>query len=132
MWILVAVGVFSVGVIGESLLRDLARDRLTGIPEGALPAALGVKGSVQPDFLWAGEAWHLELTNAGSTPVTSCVVVFDGKTDPGPTRPFTLLPGSSFVLYYNHDHANAPAVLPRRLTLRTAQGTFTWDIRRGP
>lgn len=122
-----SLGLIVAGSLGEHALRSLQREHLMGIPD-APGAPLAIDGGVMPDFLWGGEAWGLALHNVRSAPLAGCLVEFD---EPGlypKSGSFTLAPGASFKLYWNHDHTNAQHTLPTRLTLTCASGTWTWRI----
>ncbi len=83
---------FLVGLFVESHIRSLRRKPIPVVVEATVPAR--VKAYVQPDFLWAGEAWWIEVT--ADVPL---VIDLDGKWN-------ALLPSGTNTIYSNHDANN--------------------------
>ncbi len=90
--LLAAILVFVLGIFAESYIRSLARKPIPILLEGALGA--NVVAHVQPDFLWAGEAWWIEVKC--ETPV---LIDLDGEWK-------ALIPPGSNKIYSNHDVNN--------------------------
>ena len=81
-----------IGVFLECYLRSLAREP---IPVTIAPdARANAKAFVEPDFLWAGKAWWIDVE--ADVPI---VLDIDGTWS-------AVVPPGSHSIYANHDHNN--------------------------
>jgi hypothetical protein len=90
--VLAVILLFVLGVFAESYIRSLARKPIPVLFEGTLRAK--VAAHVQPDFLWAGEAWWIEVKS--DAPVS---INLDGKWD-------AVIPAGTNTICSNHDVNN--------------------------
>jgi hypothetical protein len=89
---ILAVGAIPVTVI---FIESAVRSHQGGnLPIDGLPIEKAtVTGKWQPDFLWAGKAWWIEVESA--VPLHVCIDGWQGK-----------IPTGIHSLYSNHDHTN--------------------------
>ena len=109
--VLAVILVFVLGTFVESYVRSLARKPIPVLLEGALHAK--VSAYVQPDFLWAGEAWWIEVKS--DAPVS---IDLDGKWN-------AVVPPGTNTIYANHDVNNTTRFSSDRWWMTPSRITVT-------
>ena len=112
--VLGAMALFVLGIFTECFIRSFARKPIPVVREGDVRAE--VAAYVQPDFLWAGEAWCIEVSSD-----TAVVVDLDGKWS-------AVIPPGTNTIHSNHDVNNTAKLgsnlwwkTPSRITVKEVQ-----------